>query len=235
MSRAPPWLVDLPACASTNTWALDHLGELHHGSVVLARVQTAGRGRDGRIWQAPPGTLCCSIVVAGADPAAAALCAGLACVHAVADLMPAAAARLAIKWPNDVLLDRRKLAGVLCEGRDGRLVIGIGLNRAADLPGELRAASLHGLGTPPAAEDLLVRIRSYLLEGLGLCAARGLAPLLPQVRERDALLGRSLTVAIRGGRLEGVGAGIDEAGRLLVVVPGGGVAVVEAGHIETWA
>jgi BirA family biotin operon repressor/biotin-[acetyl-CoA-carboxylase] ligase len=149
--------------------------------------------------------------------------------------MPAAAARLAIKWPNDVLLDRRKLAGVLCEGRDGRLVVGIGLNRAADLPVELRAASLHQLGDPPAVEDLLARIRSYLLEGLGLYAARGLEPLLPQVRARDALLGRSLTVMVRGGWLEGVGGGIDEAGRLLVVVPGGGIAAIDAGHIEAWA
>lgn len=232
----PAWLIDLPECGSTNTWALERLATLAHGSVVHTARQTAGRGRDGRTWSAPEGVLTASFVVdaGGLPPGSLALAAGLAVAHAVEDRCPGLA--LGLKWPNDVLVHGRKLAGILCEGSGGRLVVGIGLNRQAELPAELAgiATSLHRHATPPAALDLLAGIRGYLLEGLGLVGARGLAPLLPQLRQRDVLLGRSITVAARDGRLEGTGGGIDEDGRLLVVVPGGGIARVDAGHIVAW-
>lgn len=230
------WLVDLPECGSTSTWALANLARLRHGDVVRTARQTAGRGRDGRPWIAPPGALACSVVLdpGAADARAIALAAGLACIHAVCDAMPALDAALALKWPNDVLLHGRKLAGILCEGADGRLVVGIGLNRAAELPPGLAGASLHRHGRPPAEADLLASIRTYLLQAVGLCGLRGLAPLLPHLRARDALLGRSVTVEARSGRIEGTGGGIAADGRLLVVVPGGGVAEVEAGHVTAW-
>lgn len=141
----------------------------------------------------------------------------------------------AIKWPNDVLIGGRKLAGILCEGSLGRLVVGIGLNHRAELPsGLVHATSLHRHAEPPEESVLLAGIRSLLLEGAGLVAARGLAPLLPQLRTRDALLGRSLSVETRSGGIAGTGGGIDEDGRLLVVVPGGGVARIDAGHVTVW-
>lgn len=230
------WLRELASCPSTNTWALGHLDGLRHGDVVFTRRQEAGRGRDGRTWIAPPGTLTASVVLhaGAAEVRAIALAAGLACIHAVADACPALDGELAIKWPNDVLLRHRKLAGILCEGSTGRLVVGIGLNRAAELPAGLPATSLHLHATPPGELDLLGAIRGYLLQAAGLCAARGLEPLLPQLRGRDVLLGRSLTVETRTGSLHGTGAGIDAGGRLLVVVPGGGIAEVDAGHITAW-
>lgn len=226
------WRLDLETCASTNTWAMQRLASLPHGTVVATRRQTAGRGRDGRTWQAPEGTMTFSVVLAaGADAAGPlALAAGLACVHALADACPMLAAALTVKWPNDVLLHHRKVAGILCEGADGRLVVGIGLNRAAVLPAGLDATSVHHHATPPDADALLTAIRSYLLEAAGLCALRGLDPLLPDLRARDALLGRS----VRVGAVSGTAAGIDGAGRLLVVVPGGGVAAVDSGHVEVW-
>lgn len=231
----PPWLRELAACASTNTWALEQLATLTHGSVVFTRRQTGGRGRDGRPWASPPGVLTASVVVACPQPRGLALAAGLAVVHAVEDRCPGLA--LAIKWPNDVVLAGRKLAGVLCEGSSGRWVVGIGLNLAAELPATLAgtATSLHQhVRQAPADLELLAGIRSYLLEGVGLLAARGLAALLPQIRSRDALLGRSVGVEARAGRIDGTGAGIDEEGRLLVVVPHGGVAAVDAGHVAAW-
>jgi BirA family biotin operon repressor/biotin-[acetyl-CoA-carboxylase] ligase len=230
------WLVELDTCASTSTWALEHLGRLAHGDVVFTRRQTAGRGREGRVWLAPPGVLTCSVVLdlGAADQRAVALAAGLACIHAIVDLMPGLDGELGIKWPNDVLLRHRKLAGILCEVSDGRLVVGIGLNRTAELPEALAATSLHLHGPPPDETGLLVGIRSYLLEAVGLLAARGTAALLPQLRARDVLLGRSLAVETRNGRLDGLGGGIDDEGRLLLVVAHGGIAAVEAGHITAW-
>ena len=230
------WLVEVATCPSTSTWAIDHLSELRHGEVVFTRLQTAGRGREGRVWLAPTGTLTFSVVLdlVGVDQRAVALAAGLACIHAIADLMPGLDPHLTIKWPNDVLLSHRKVAGILCEAASGRLVVGIGLNRSADLPKSLAATSLHGHGQPPEEIALLAAIRRYLLEAVGLLAARGLAPLLPQLRVRDVLLGRSVSVESRTGQLHGTGAGIDEHGHLLLIVAAGGIAEVDAGHITAW-
>jgi len=230
-------LIELSTCTSTSSWAIEHITQLNHGSVVFTRKQTAGRGREGRTWLAPEGTLTASIVVdaSAAQATAIALAAGLACIHAVADACPSLVAdALTIKWPNDVLLGGRKLAGILCEGTGGRLVIGVGLNRCADLPANLPATSLHLHAVPPEDLVLLQSIRTYVLEAVGLCLARGLAPLLPQLRARDALLGRSVTVETRQGRIDGQGAGIDESGRLLVIVPAGGIATIDAGHVIAW-
>jgi BirA family biotin operon repressor/biotin-[acetyl-CoA-carboxylase] ligase len=128
-----------------------------------------------------------------------------------------------VKWPNDVWLAGRKVAGVLVETRNGSewAVLGIGVNVALDpatLPPEV-AAIAGTLGRPPEAlEPTLAELLGALERRLAQPAADALADL----RARDALLGRRLRYA--GG--EGVGAGIDAFGALLVETPGGTVAVV---------
>jgi BirA family transcriptional regulator, biotin operon repressor / biotin---[acetyl-CoA-carboxylase] ligase len=177
-----------------------------HGTLVTAAEQSAGRGRQGRTWTAPPGrTLLCSVVVHGPPPLVS-LLAGVATAQAIGP-----AARL--KWPNDVYVDGRKVAGILVEGRpqEGWGVVGIGVNVAVapqDFPAELadRAGTL-GLG-PEAIEPLLVRLLAELERWL----AAPVEEMLQAVRARDALLGQTLTWA--GGTARG--AGIDEHGRLLV-------------------
>ncbi len=106
-----------------------------HGTLVTAREQTAGRGRQGRSWSAPPGRALLMSLVVRDQAALLPLRAGLA----VADV---AGPEARVKWPNDVLVDGRKVAGVLVESRplEGWAVVGIGLNVAVDpaeLPGEL--------------------------------------------------------------------------------------------------
>src|SRR5215217_5816600 len=119
-----------------------------HGTLVSTDHQTAGRGRQGRGWVGPPGrALALSLVLRDLDPLIP-LRAGLA----VADLAGPAAR---VKWPNDVLLDGRKVAGILVEGRpqEGWAVLGIGVNAAVDpdeLPEELRQ-SAGTLGLQPRA------------------------------------------------------------------------------------
>jgi BirA family transcriptional regulator, biotin operon repressor / biotin---[acetyl-CoA-carboxylase] ligase len=207
---------------STNTRARElAVGGVPHGMLVTASEQTAGRGRQGRAWTAPPGrALLCSVVIRD-PPRLLPLAAGAA----VAELVGPDAR---IKWPNDVQVDGRKVAGILVEGRpqEGWAVLGIGLNvalRAEDFPAELRdLAGTLGL-EPQAVESTLER----LLELLEHWIAVGPADVLTVVRVRDALLGRPVRWA--GG--EGVGAGLDDDGRLLVRTADGQIAL-DAGEVH---
>ena len=191
-----------------------------HGTLVTAGFQTAGRGRQGRTWTAPPGrALLLSLIVHELDPLLP-LRAGLA----VADLAGPAAL---VKWPNDVLLDGRKVAGVLVEGRpqEGWAAVGIGVNAAFapdELPPELNAGTLGR--RPSELEVTLTELLGHLDRRLPEPAADALTAL----RSRDALLDRPLSWP--GG--EGVGAGIDERGGLRVRSAGGAETVLEAGEVH---
>jgi BirA family biotin operon repressor/biotin-[acetyl-CoA-carboxylase] ligase len=193
-----------------------------HGTLVTAGVQTAGRGRQGRRWQAPPGTaLLCSLVVRHHDELLS-LRAGLAVAEA-------AAAEAMIKWPNDVLLHGRKVAGVLVEGRpqDGWAVVGIGVNVAVEVSA-LAAGVRERAGTlgrprsavEPALGELLVALERWLEAPIG--------DALEGLRARDALLGRAVSWADGSGVAEGIDAG----GGLRVRVAGGGVVVLSAGEVH---
>jgi BirA family transcriptional regulator, biotin operon repressor / biotin---[acetyl-CoA-carboxylase] ligase len=193
-----------------------------HGALVTAGAQTAGRGRQGRTWAAPPGrALLLSLLLREWDRLLP-LRAGLA----VADLAGAAAR---VKWPNDVLLDARKVAGVLVEGRpqEGWTVIGIGVNVALDLtamPEELRATA----GTLGRRPDELGGALAELLGHLEHRLAEPVDDLLGALRERDALLDRP--VSWTGG--EGTGAGIDERGCLRVRLADGTETTIDAGEVR---
>ena len=192
-----------------------------HGTLVTALEQSAGRGRQGRTWAAPPGcSLLCSLLIR--DPSRLLpLAAGVA----VAEVVGADAR---VKWPNDVLVGGRKIAGILVEGRPQErwAVLGIGLNvavRMEDLPAELHErATTMGLG-PEALDEVLTR----LLAALERWTQAAPAAVLAAVRERDALLGRQ----IRWAAGEGTGAGIDGDGRLVVLTRTGRV-VLDAGEVH---
>jgi BirA family biotin operon repressor/biotin-[acetyl-CoA-carboxylase] ligase len=193
-----------------------------HGTLVTTGHQTAGRGRQGRSWVAPPGqALLCSLVTREPDPLLA-LRGGLAVADVAGD-----AAR--VKWPNDVLIDGRKVAGVLAEGRpqEGWAVLGIGVNVAVD-PGEL-PPDLHGrAGTLGRARDEIGTVLRELLAALTLRLGEPADATVAALRHRDALLDAPLTWA--GG--EGIGAGIDAEGRLLVRDATGRTHVLEAGEVH---
>jgi BirA family biotin operon repressor/biotin-[acetyl-CoA-carboxylase] ligase len=192
-----------------------------HGTVVTAAEQSDGRGRQGRTWTAAAGrALLCSVVVRDPPPLLP-LAAGVA----VAEVVGTGAQ---LKWPNDVLLDGRKVAGILVEGRpqEGWAVVGIGLNvalRLEDFPEELRSTAgtlgLEPSAIEPTLEGLLARLGDWLVADP--------AAVVAAVSERDALLGRA--VRWSGGR--GVGAGIDGSGRLIVRTEDGPVAL-DAGEVH---
>ena len=192
------------------------------GTVVTAAEQSAGRGRHGRTWTAPAGrALLCSVLIRD-PPRLLPLAAGAAVAGTVGP-------EAMIKWPNDVHLEGRKVAGILVEGRpqEGWAVAGIGLNVALrlpeDVPAELRSTAgtlgLEPEAIEPTLDALLGRLEWWLGVSDGV--------VLDAVRERDALFGRPVRWA--GG--EGTGAGIDAGGRLLVATESGTVAL-DAGEVH---
>lgn len=195
-----------------------------HGTLVSAAEQTAGRGRQGRLWVAPPGSsLLCSLVVRNPSPLLP-LIAGVAVSDVVGE-----GARL--KWPNDVVVGPQlaKLAGILVEGRpqDAWAVLGIGLNvavRVEQLPSTLRSrAATMGLA-PDAIEETLQR----LLVALGERLVEPPQSVLEAWRGRDALHDRQ--VSWEGG--QGRARGIDERGRLLVALGDGSLTALDAGEVH---
>jgi BirA family transcriptional regulator, biotin operon repressor / biotin---[acetyl-CoA-carboxylase] ligase len=245
----PNWLHWVDTCDSTNTWAIANATALTHGDVVFTTNQTAGRGQHGRSWYAPPGVLTTSVVLDGLPVAqlpGLSLAAGLAVIYAVEDLLPNLQDELRLKWPNDLWLQEQKLAGILCEAVSGftgysRVVVGIGLNRCADFSSTNlnHAISLHQVSiTVPDELSLLERSRHYLLQASSILAHQdsgaefsGLAALLPELRRRDALRDRHITVELPEGQFTGQGAGLDAYGRLLLRLPNDQLQAFTSGRV----
>jgi BirA family biotin operon repressor/biotin-[acetyl-CoA-carboxylase] ligase len=193
-----------------------------HGALVTAAEQTAGRGRQGRVWTTQPGAALTMSLVLRDPPPLLPLIAAVAVAEACGE-------DARIKWPNDVLVDGRKVAGILAEGRphEGWAVLGIGVNVAVDvdlLPEELRDRAGSLGRTRADVEPFLSSLLAAL--GRGLTADSG--AVLDAWRARDALLGSEISWA--GGT--GTAAGIDGEGRLVVDLPGGGRTTLNAGEVH---
>jgi BirA family biotin operon repressor/biotin-[acetyl-CoA-carboxylase] ligase len=192
-----------------------------HGTLVTADEQSAGRGRQGRTWSAPPkSAVLMSVVLRDLSETLP-----LAAAVAVCDALPVEAR---IKWPNDVWIDGRKVAGILVEARpqEGWAVLGIGLNVATEkFPAELDAISLRLAGAPVSVEEAL----AALIASLERWLPRSTEEILAAWRSRDALLGR--TVRWANGGEEGVAAGVDDSGALIVETADGRV-TLDAGEVH---
>ena len=192
-----------------------------HGTLVTATEQTAGRGRQGRSWSAPAGrALLCSLLLRD-PPRLLPLAAGVAVAEVAGD-------DALIKWPNDILIEERKVAGILVEGRlqERWAVLGVGINvavRREDFPPELREQA----GTLGRDEDAIESTLGQLMGALERWLGASEGTLLDAVRERDALLDRPVRWAGGAGR----GAGIDGDGRLVVATADGHVAL-DAGEVH---
>ena len=213
------------------------------GTVVIAETQTKGRGRLGRSWASPPlRNLYLSIVlrppIAVADAAQLTLVAGLAVAEAVSEWVPQAA----IKWPNDVVINGRKVAGILAEmeADDDRVrvvILGIGVNLNAapeDFPEELRdkatalcAAAGRPIDRTAFADRLLARVE----ERYGLFLAQGFGAIRPLWEARSCLHGRTVQIDGAGQRCAGVVTGITDDGALKVRDTTGRETCVVAGDV----
>jgi BirA family biotin operon repressor/biotin-[acetyl-CoA-carboxylase] ligase len=219
---------------STNAQAR-RLAEAHPGDMLLvtAGEQTMGRGRQGRAWQSPRGGAWMSVAwplrKAASEYAAASLVAAVAVTRALEEVAPECVDDLQIKWPNDVLLAGRKVAGILCElcpggGRPyGTLILGVGINVSfgpEQLQGSLRhpATTLQAaVGRAPAVDDVIAAVASGLADAMAAFESEGLSPsLLAELRSRLAYVGTVRTWTAAGGEVTGWVRGVDAAGRLLL-------------------
>ncbi len=205
-----------------------------HGTVVTASEQSAGRGRRGRTWNASPGTaLLYTGILRPLEQRHSLL--PLAVAVAVAEAVESVApVTCELKWPNDVWIDRRKVAGILIESRPPRwALIGIGLNVAIadhEFPPDLRWPATS-IGNGVAVDAALAALDERLGEWVGEPAGR----VVDEFRGRDGLLGRRLGwTGAAGARPDGVGtaAGIDEQGNLLVDADGGGRVGLGSGEVQ---
>lgn len=217
-------------CESTQLLLERSLGE---GAAAVCDTQTAGRGRLGRSWTAPAGaTILCSVLLTpppGRAPAELSLVGGLAVAEAVEAATDLAAQ---IKWPNDVLLNRRKVAGILAEAVAGAIVLGVGLNvnqsrselpaEAKVAPGSLLTADGVRRERAPILADLLLRLE----QAYDLWQESGLDALYVGLGSRDFLRGRRIAV---GGET-GLALAVDRRGRLEVEI-GGERRLLESGEV----
>lgn len=233
-----------PSTVSTNEDAKSLGSDYPEGTVFLAGTQSGGKGRIGRQWSSPPGGVFMSAVLRPAiSPEripALSLVAGY-CV--AAEVRDAVGLDALLKWPNDVLVDNRKVCGILCEMRSGssrlaEVVVGIGVNAnvdACDLPDT--AASLKSL----AGRDVDVRgliagiLNRFEVSYLGFLE-HGLSHLEPGIQELCAFLDeivvvRNMTAADQL-ETQGIFRGIDREGRALVEIPGGETRAFSAGDLS---
>jgi len=213
-------------------------------TTVLADRQTSGRGRQSRLWRSPPGAgLYTSILLRptanGERLTLLPLITGIATVEAIR-LATGAEARL--KWPNDVLMRGRKLAGILVEAASAgsrlTVVVGIGVNIATpveELPERIlypATSLLQETGQSPDAATLLALIRQRLAHWYALWQSPDTAPLIDAWNALDAFRGRELTVTSPDGeQLTGVDEGIEPNGALRLRQPGGQLTIAIAGDI----
>jgi BirA family biotin operon repressor/biotin-[acetyl-CoA-carboxylase] ligase len=215
---------------STNAEALRRAAAGETGPLWLRAVeQTGGRGRGGRRWSSPPGNLYASLLIrldmAPARVSELSLVTGVALHRVVAALLPDAAAtgELHLKWPNDLLIDRAKLAGALIEtsiiaGAPGvTAVIGVGVNIAShpnDIGRPATDLAKHGADLPPA--ELLSKLAAALDRCLHTWRTEGFAPLRAEWLRRGLRFGVDVAVNTREGPLRGRFAGLAEDGALMV-------------------
>jgi BirA family transcriptional regulator, biotin operon repressor / biotin---[acetyl-CoA-carboxylase] ligase len=248
---------DIPAATLARRWGIPQCGvfrtlpssldAIHDlgaqgapaGSVILAEEQTAGRGRDGRTWHSPPGGVWLGMLLRPPLPPAGVLSLRIGLVLAdvveeVLGVRPTSLSgpRAALKWPNDVLVDDRKVAGILCESRwqgDALqwLGVGIGINVANEIP--------------PAVADRAIALRELRPYIRRLDVLDPLVPALLRLTTHDARLSEFECAAfarrdwLRGRQirtpLTGRAAGIRPDGALLVDT-GAGTTMVQGGHVE---
>lgn len=212
-----------------------------HGATWLAETQTAGRGRQGRVWLAQRGeSLLFSVLARIVCPPSRlpllALAAGLAVRDAVAKAAPRADVR--VKWPNDVVCEGKKVAGILVEsigatGANAALVIGVGINvHSRTFPAEIspRATSVALLAhAPPERAQLLADVLAGLDKDLTLVAAKGLGLVHARLTKADALAGARV---VTDAGMTGTARGIDTEGRLLVASEDGERTALVAGEVH---
>ncbi|HEY2034141.1 MAG TPA: biotin--[acetyl-CoA-carboxylase] ligase [Rhizomicrobium sp.] len=227
---------------STNEEARRLAATGERGPVWLrADRQTAGRGRRGRAWESPTGNLAATLLIAPGRPASE--CAQLSFVTAIAaaDTVSgfAPSSEIKVKWPNDVLANGKKLAGILLEsasGSDGALTflaIGLGMNLAHFPPDtEFPATSLAALGVSvPSASTALAQLAAHFAKWYDIWMTSGFPPIQDAWLARAAGLGTRIRARLTQEETSGVFEGIDGTGALILRESKDRVRTIAAGEV----
>lgn len=228
-------LIRFDSIDSTNEEAQRLAAKGERGPLWIVSVtQTAGRGRRGNRWISEPGNLFATLLLPASTGTAAQLgfAAGLAVVETLrAHLEPD---RIRLKWPNDVLADKRKIAGILLEtaGTDA-VAVGIGLNlKHHPSDTEFPAVSLRSiLGQAPPPEDVLPQLATSLHAWYEVWQSQGFAALKRAWLERAEGLGREIRARLANDEVRGVFETLDDDGALLLRTPDGGLTRITAGEV----
>jgi BirA family transcriptional regulator, biotin operon repressor / biotin---[acetyl-CoA-carboxylase] ligase len=223
--------------ASTNTALMQRPApDIGHSEVLLAELQTAGRGRRGRSWLAAPGSSIClslSWVFARIPPQLGALSLAMG-VCVLRALSATGVQGACLKWPNDILLRNGKLGGILIESRTepsgaACVVIGIGLNTALEhellnriVESGVQPIALSSCGYASVSRNTLAAaLIEASITGLSQFESGSLLPFMDEWRDADALQGQFVLVQLADDSAQGIARGVDLTGGLLVETPQG--------------
>jgi len=232
--------IDMEACTSTNDEAarLARAGA-KHGTIVIAERQTSGRGRDGRAWESPPGGLYISAVVRPPMPVVDVPPMTLAIGIGLCEAVRTQGAPAVLKWPNDLLVADRKLAGVLVEAQSqgNRLeavIVGIGINVDGELPASIAETAItlaEAAGTSIDREAFIERLLAHVERWVDRYVSVGIEPIIPAWQDRMAV-GLTARATVDGESFTGCVAGLDADGALLLRDEDGNVHRVRSGDVE---
>lgn len=231
-------LIERDTVGSTNSEALALARAGERGPLwVTARCQSAGRGRRGRVWMSEPGNLYASLLLTDPSPreraAELSFVAALAVYDAVVALAMPIAGRLALKWPNDLLVDGKKFSGILIEAEGAAVVVGIGVNCVHHpKTAAFAATDLAAVGYSVAVDSLFEKLSATMMprlaqwdRGAGFDATRG------DWLARVAGLGDPVRISVPDGERTGRFETVDTRGRLILRRADGSVETIAAGDV----
>lgn len=219
---------------STNTYLMQQAKkEAPVGSVCIAEVQTAGRGRRGRVWDSPSGNIYCSLLWSFQPQPPALPSLSIAIAVMIARVLKSYGVQngLELKWPNDILFSGRKLAGILIEIVKDKLIIGFGINIIRTEEQD-RISLEELLGQPVARHYLIGMVLDELIRALPFFQRGGLNSFIREWQALDVLQGKKMTVQAPQYQLIGVAQGINERGELQVKALTGELHVFSVGEIS---
>ena len=197
------------------------------GSVIVANSQTSGRGRYGHTWVSDKGNLYMSAVLKTYDEQTPLM--AFVVAVSVADALGKTGCSPQLKWPNDILLSGAKLAGILLEQVDDKLIVGIGVN-CASCPDNLPYPATH-LNGKIGADQLADLILEQLMYWTGLFETDGFMPIYHQWKRCAVGLGQTITVRLPNETLQGIFKDLSESGALLLQLPDNTVKHITAGVV----
>ena len=220
-------LVVFESLPSTNQWAMQNLDSCRHGDIVCATRQTAGKGRFSRSWMAPDDRgLTLSVVLMPGEGQEVTPAVGQTAALAIRAILEAFGIDAVVKWPNDVLVGSRKIAGILMEGDSatGTVLLGIGLNVNVT-EGDFETIELIQPATSMAIEkgqefdisEVRRRLLAELKLALDAAEAEGPRAIMDNWKEYDCLMGKRIEVQTATNMISGIYTDLDEEGKLCLV------------------